>query len=72
MAQHLNFELTRGVGTAEAMLAFRVNLGVGCKAYTMSGLFSLCCSVLNKDPYHSGCLPVHISCLVELKKVNSK
>ncbi|XP_023724063.1 cell division cycle protein 16 homolog isoform X2 [Cryptotermes secundus] len=26
--------------------------------------------VLKKDPYHSGCLPVHISCLVELKKVN--
>jgi len=26
--------------------------------------------VLKKDPYHSSCLPVHISCLVELKKVN--
>lgn len=26
--------------------------------------------VLRKDPYHEGCLPVHIACLVELKKVN--
>jgi hypothetical protein len=35
-------------------------------------VFMLCFSVLKKDPYHSSCLPVHISCLVELKKVNSK
>ena len=35
-------------------------------------VFVLCYSVLKKDPYHSSCLPVHISCLVELKKVNSK
>lgn len=27
-------------------------------------------SLLKKDPYHSGCLPVHIACLVELKKTN--
>ncbi|GLG97739.1 Cell division cycle protein 16, partial [Gryllus bimaculatus] len=26
--------------------------------------------VLKKDPYHSSCLPVHIGCLVELKKAN--
>ena len=28
--------------------------------------------VLNKDPYNSQCLPLHISVLVELKKSNSK
>ncbi|XP_068240729.1 cell division cycle protein 16 homolog [Palaemon carinicauda] len=27
--------------------------------------------VLKKDPYHTGCLPIHISCLVELKQSNS-
>lgn len=26
--------------------------------------------VLKHDPYHSGCLPIHISCLVELKQSN--
>ncbi|XP_039276969.1 cell division cycle protein 16 homolog [Nilaparvata lugens] len=26
--------------------------------------------VLKKDPYHTSCLPIHISCLVELKKTN--
>ncbi|XP_066994017.2 cell division cycle protein 16 homolog isoform X2 [Anabrus simplex] len=26
--------------------------------------------VLKKDPYHSSCLPVHIGCLVELKRSN--
>ncbi|KAJ9575800.1 hypothetical protein L9F63_007341, partial [Diploptera punctata] len=31
------------------------------------------CSLITeeeKNPYHSSCLPVHISCLVELKKIN--
>ncbi|KAK8720256.1 hypothetical protein OTU49_013471 [Cherax quadricarinatus] len=28
--------------------------------------------VLKKDPYHTGCLPIHVSCLVELKQSNSK
>lgn len=27
-------------------------------------------SVLNKDPFHSHCLPIHVSCLMELKKSN--
>ena len=27
-------------------------------------------SVLQQDPFHSACLPLHISCLVELKKCN--
>ncbi|XP_030754617.1 cell division cycle protein 16 homolog isoform X2 [Sitophilus oryzae] len=26
--------------------------------------------ILKKDPYHDGCLPLHISCLVELKQSN--
>ena len=30
------------------------------------------CRVLNKDPYNSQCLPLHISVLVELKKSNCK
>lgn len=29
-------------------------------------------AILREDPYHSGCLPVHISCQVELKQSNSK
>ncbi|XP_031573394.1 cell division cycle protein 16 homolog [Actinia tenebrosa] len=28
-------------------------------------------AVLNSDPYHESCLPIHISCLVELRKANS-
>ncbi|KAJ8669052.1 hypothetical protein QAD02_000311 [Eretmocerus hayati] len=32
--------------------------------------FSLTESILKSDPYHSGCLPLHIACLVELKKTN--
>lgn len=28
--------------------------------------------ILNNDPYHSQCLPVHIACLVDLKESNSK
>ena len=27
--------------------------------------------ILKKDPYHNSCLPVHIACLVELKKTNA-
>ncbi|KAJ8674108.1 hypothetical protein QAD02_005370 [Eretmocerus hayati] len=33
--------------------------------------FSLTESILKKDPYHNGCLPIHIACLVELKKTNA-
>ncbi|XP_058792330.1 cell division cycle protein 16 homolog [Phymastichus coffea] len=33
--------------------------------------FSLTESILKSDPYHSGCLPVHIACLVELRKTNA-
>ncbi|KAG8037704.1 hypothetical protein G9C98_005915 [Cotesia typhae] len=33
--------------------------------------FSLTEVILKKDPYHSCCLPVHIACLVELKKTNA-
>ncbi|XP_015514715.2 cell division cycle protein 16 homolog [Neodiprion lecontei] len=33
--------------------------------------FSLTERILKKDPYHSTCLPVHIACLVELKKSNA-
>lgn len=29
-------------------------------------------SILKEDPYHNGCLPIHISCQVELKQSNSK
>ena len=36
--------------------------------YILSFLFR----VLKKDPYHTECLPIHISCLVELKESNSK
>lgn len=35
-------------------------------------IYFFSCRVLKKDPYHSTCLPVHIACLVELKKTNSK
>ncbi|XP_053593265.1 cell division cycle protein 16 homolog [Microplitis demolitor] len=33
--------------------------------------FSLTETILKKDPYHNCCLPVHIACLVELKKTNA-
>lgn len=29
-------------------------------------------NILKQDPYHSACLPIHISCLVELKQSNSE
>lgn len=29
-------------------------------------------SILKQDPYHDACLPIHISCQVELKQSNSK
>ncbi|XP_054280788.1 cell division cycle protein 16 homolog [Macrosteles quadrilineatus] len=32
--------------------------------------FLLTEDILKKDPYHTTCLPIHISCLVELKKIN--
>lgn len=32
--------------------------------------FNITEEVLKKDPYHTTCLPVHIGCLVELKKTN--
>ena len=40
------------------------------KDYTVFFLYFF--RVLNKDPYNSQCLPLHISVLVELKKSNSK
>ncbi|XP_063995452.1 cell division cycle protein 16 homolog [Diachasmimorpha longicaudata] len=33
--------------------------------------FNLTEKILKKDPYHSSCLPVHIACLVELKKTTA-
>ncbi|XP_032686384.1 cell division cycle protein 16 homolog [Odontomachus brunneus] len=33
--------------------------------------FALTEKILRKDPYHNSCLPVHIACLVELKKTNA-
>ena len=27
---------------------------------------------MKKDPFHEGCLPIHISCLIELRKPNGK
>lgn len=33
--------------------------------------FNLTERILKKDPYHSSCLPVHIACLVELRKTNA-
>ncbi|XP_022248767.1 cell division cycle protein 16 homolog isoform X2 [Limulus polyphemus] len=32
--------------------------------------FKITSLVLNKDSFHSGCLPIHISCLMELQKSN--
>lgn len=32
--------------------------------------FSLTERILKKDPYHNSCLPIHVACLVELKKTN--
>ena len=29
-------------------------------------------AILKEDPFHSGCLPVHVACQVELKQSNSK
>lgn len=40
--------------------------------YVILLLIPFLCRVLKKDPYHTGCLPIHVSCLVELKQPNSK
>lgn len=34
--------------------------------------YALTEKILKEDLYHSGCLPIHIACLVELKRTNSK
>ncbi|BES96094.1 Cell division cycle [Nesidiocoris tenuis] len=39
-------------------------------ACAYSECFSITTAVLERDPYHTSCLPIHIACLVELKKVN--
>ncbi|KAG0719160.1 Cell division cycle protein 16 [Chionoecetes opilio] len=36
-----------------------------------SQCYRLTQEVLKKDPYHTECLPIHISCLVELKQANT-
>ena len=33
--------------------------------------FKLTSLIMEEDPFHSDCLPIHISCLIELKKTNS-
>lgn len=33
-------------------------------------IIEYCFRLLNADPFHSDCLPLHIACLVELKKQN--
>lgn len=40
--------------------------------WEFNSLIHFVCRILKKDPYHSACLPVHIACLVELKKTNGK
>ena len=32
--------------------------------------YDLTSAVLEKDLYHTQCLPIHLSCLMELKKTN--
>lgn len=39
---------------------------------TKCNVIFLMLRILKKDPYHNSCLPVHIACLVELKKTNGK
>lgn len=39
---------------------------------TKCNIIFLMLRILKKDPYHNSCLPVHIACLVELKKTNGK
>lgn len=38
--------------------------------YSYSLSFKMTSAVLRSDPYHESCLPIHITCLVELKKTN--
>ncbi|GBN59393.1 Cell division cycle protein 16 [Araneus ventricosus] len=33
--------------------------------------FQITTAILNKDPFHLNCLPIHISCLMELDKTNA-
>ncbi|XP_073980642.1 cell division cycle protein 16 [Rhodnius prolixus] len=40
-------------------------------ACAYSDCFATTQQVLEKDPYHTSCLPIHIACLVELKKANA-
>ncbi|KAK9512663.1 hypothetical protein O3M35_001037 [Rhynocoris fuscipes] len=40
-------------------------------ACAYSECFATTQAVLEKDPYHTACLPIHIACLVELKKGNA-
>jgi len=37
-------------------------------SYNLS--YKMTSAVLSSDPYHEACLPIHITCLVELKKTN--
>ncbi|GFW36350.1 cell division cycle protein 16 homolog [Trichonephila clavipes] len=33
--------------------------------------YNITTTILNKDPFHLNCLPIHISCLMELEKTNA-
>lgn len=62
IAQRLNDSLDMAVCRAEK-LYYNCNY-VECNKLTES--------ILKEDPYHNGCLPIHISCQVELKHSTSK
>lgn len=62
VAQRLNDSLDMAVCRAEK-LYYNCNY-VECNKLTES--------ILKEDPYHNGCLPIHISCQVELKHSTSK
>lgn len=38
----------------------------------ITGFFNFSFRVMEKDPFHANCLPVHIGTLVELNKANGK
>ena len=39
-------------------------------SYPRSFLFCNYFKVMKLDPFHEGCLPIHITCLIELRKPN--
>lgn len=64
-----NIYLTRLQNSLDLIVTQSERLYYDCD-YTKCSMLTE--SILKQDPYHTSCLPIHISCQVELNESNSK